>query len=49
MTELDIHKLELLPNIIKIIWSIHVIDNDKIGKTPAKVDNVIYFQRCLQY
>ena len=41
ITELAIQKLEHFPNIIEFIWSIYMIDNDKIGQTPAKFDNVI--------
>ena len=41
MIELAIHKLELFPNIIEFIRSIHVISKDKIGRTPAEFDNVI--------
>ena len=41
MTELAIHRLERIPNLIEFIRSIHMISNDKIGQTPAKFDNVI--------
>ena len=41
ITELSIHKLERFPNIIEFIWSIDMISNGKIGKIPAKFDNVI--------
>ena len=41
MTELAIQKLERSPNRIEFIWSIHMIDNDEIGQTTSKLDNVI--------
>ena len=41
MKELSIQKLELFPNRIEFIWSIHMIANDEIGQTPSKFDNVI--------
>ena len=41
ITEPAIHKLERFPNIIEFIRSIHIIDNDKIGQSPAKFDNLI--------
>ena len=51
MTELAIHKLERYPDIIKFIWSIHMITNDEFGKTPTKFYNVIdnIFKLFLQY
>ena len=41
MTQLVIQKLERYQNRIEFIWSIHIIDNEKIGQTPAEFDNVI--------
>ena len=41
MKELAIHKLERFQSIIELIWSIHMIANDKSGQTPAKFDNLI--------
>ena len=40
ITELAIQKLEPFPYRIEFIWSIHMTDNEKIGQSPAKFDNV---------
>ena len=39
MNELTIQKLEIFPNRIKFIRSIHMIANDKIGQTPSKFEH----------
>ena len=41
MTELAIRRLELFPNRIELIRSIHMNTKDKIGQTPAKLDKVV--------